>query len=558
MDESVDELTRAREAIARCDWREAADRFATASATQSLSSDDLAAYSDAVWWLGRIDDSIRITTLAYRAFMAESRLVDAGKAALDLAVIYLLRDADDPLVSGWLEKASRLAGEIPESPLLGYFTHLTEVEGKLDSIPGDVADSNESASDMLIQAARRVQQYGQRFDDPNLIASGLNGEGRALVKVGSVMDGMACLDEAMVSVLAGEVTPTFAGFLYCNTISACYEVSDIGRMVRWTELTEEWVNSMPAAVLFDGICRVHRAHILMTQGHWDRAGTEAAGVCEDLEGVSVSVVAEAWYLLAELRRLRGDRQGAEQAYGEAHRRGRNPQPGLALLRLESGDTDAAMRSISSALAAAGGDTLVRARICSAMVRIAVAAGAIEDARAAAKELADTADRYATSGLQAMAATATGAVLTEVGPDEEALAVLRNACERWNDLGAVYQVASTCLLLVDVYRSLGDSPSATLELERAQDVFDRLGAEPALSQIMARRESAAESMPGGLTKREIEVLTLVAAGQSNRRVADELFISDRTVARHLYNIFNKLGVESRTEATRYALDHGLVS
>jgi DNA-binding NarL/FixJ family response regulator len=284
----------------------------------------------------------------------------------------------------------------------------------------------------------------------------------------------------------------------------------------------------------------------LLRGDWDNAERGARGVTEQLDANRVDYAADAWYVVGEVRRLRGDPTAAD-AFEEAHARGRDPQPGRALLQLQHGDATGAATSIRSALAAAGADPLRRARICAATVEIALAAGRREEAADAESELAATAAKYSTSGLEAMAATARGVLLLADGRAEEALPVLRDACRRWVDLGAEYDAAGTCRWLAKAYRALGDQASAATEEARAEETYERLGAHQP------------ESEPSyGLTGRESEVLALVAEGKSNQQIGEELFISDRTVARHLTNIYNKIGVTNRTEAARYALHHGIAT
>jgi DNA-binding NarL/FixJ family response regulator len=317
-------------------------------------------------------------------------------------------------------------------------------------------------------------------------------------------------------------------------------------MTRWIELTERWLATFPAAVVFGGLCAVHRAQLHLFRGEWAQAERKALRVVSDLDAIRIDYAAEAWYVVAEARRLRGDPRAAD-AYNEAHARGRDPQPGRSLLRLQEGYPAGAATSMRSALAAVGTDPLRRAPLCAAAVEIAVAAVRLDDAAAAASELAATAWTYATSGLEAMAATARGAVLLAEGSAEEALAVLRDACRRWHELGAVYDAAGTCARLAEAYRALGDEESAAAEVARAEAAYERLGA-----------HRPARGSPDGLTRRECEVLTLLADGRSNREIGQALYISERTVARHMTNIFHKINVTSRTQAARYAIDHGLTA
>jgi DNA-binding NarL/FixJ family response regulator len=532
MDEQCDALEQARRASEARDWPGAAAQFDMLDSEQ-LTADDLAAYAEAVWWLGRTEDALRLGAAAYDAFLADSRPVEAAMRAMRLGVLHLAR-GDEQQGAGWLGHAGRQAEGIPECALHGYVAGFTELE--LSLIAGEPAAA--------VDAARRVQDIGRRFDTPELVAQGLHGEGRALIKSGQVVDGLALLDEAMVAVLHGQFDPFLTTALSCNAVAACHEVGDVRRMARWTELTEQWLASMTAAVVFNAMCRVHRAHVQVLQGEWDEAERGVLQVLANLDANRVFYAAEAWYVVAEVRRLRGDPSAAD-AYDEARARGRDPQPGQALLRLQQGDATGAATSVRTALAAVGADPLRRAPICAAAVEIALAAGRLEDAAAAESELTATATRYATSGLEAMAATARGAVLLAEGRAEEALPVLRDACRRWHELGAVHEAACTGFRLADAYRGLGDEVTATAEQERAQATFERLGA-----------YRLAPEPPGGLTRRECEVLALVAGGGSNRQIGEQLYISERTVARHLTNIFHKIGVTSRTQAARYAHDRGI--
>jgi DNA-binding NarL/FixJ family response regulator len=534
VDEHKDSLTLARQAYEAHDWAAAAAHF-DAVVTEQLIANDLSAYADAAWWLGRIEDSLRLGAAACDAFLADSRPVEAAWAALLLGVFHMSR-GDEPQGTGWIGRAGRLLEGVPECRVHGHLLHLTGVEANLQAgRPAAAAD-----------AARRIRDLGRELGQPELVALGLNGEGRALIRSGHVVDGLNLLDEAMVTVLDGRLDPFASGILYCHTVATCHEVADIRRVSRWIDLTEQWLATFPAAVAFGGMCRVHRAQLQLLRGEWDEAERNALQVGADLDANRVDYAAEAWYVVAEARRMRGDPRAAD-AYDEAHARGRDPQPGRALLRLQKGQAAGAATSVRTAVAAVGPDPLRRAPLCAAAVEIALAAGQLEDAEAAAAELAATASKYATSGLEAMAAAARGAVLLADDRAEEALPVLRDACRRWHELGAAYDAAGTCVRLAEAYRRLGDEASAAAEVTRAEATYERLGA-----------HRQASEPPAGLTRRECEVLSLVADGGSNREVGEKLYISDRTVARHLTNIFHKIGVSSRTQAARYAIDHGLTA
>jgi DNA-binding NarL/FixJ family response regulator len=538
MADDADSLTRAREAYAQQDWPTAAVLFA-ATTPDDLTADDLAADADAQFWMGRFKDCLQLGAAAYGAFMAESRPDAAAMVAIRVGIGHLA-SGDEPQGMGWLSRARRLAEGLPECAVHGYLLFLTAVEGNLRA--GRPTDA--------LVAARQLQDLGRRLDDPDMVTMGIHAEGRALIKAGQAADGLALVDEAMVAVLDGWLTPFTVGTLYCHTIVACHEVADLRRMISWTDLTEEWLDTLPAALPlggpFGGLCAVHRAQLLLLRGAWDEAERTALQAVEYLDFGRPDYAAEAWYVVAESRRRRGD-PDATDAYDEAHARGRNPQPGRALLRLAEGDAEGAARSVRSALAAAGRDPLRRAPLCAASVEVAIAAGRKQDADSAAAELEETALTYATSGLVAMAASARGAVLLAEDRAEEALPVLRDAYRRWRELGAAYDAAGVCVRLAEAYLALGDAESAAAEAALAASAFERLG---------ARRP--APGAPGGLTAREYEVLALVAEGRSNRQIGEALFISDRTVARHLTNIFHKIDVETRTQAARYAIDHGMTS
>ncbi|HEX6327355.1 MAG TPA: helix-turn-helix transcriptional regulator [Jiangellaceae bacterium] len=534
MDEHSDSLDQARQAYAVQDWPGAVAHF-DAVDVDRLTADDLYAYADAVAWVGRIEDTLRLTAAACEALLADSRPAEAAWAAMLVGLFHMGR-GDEPQAIGWIGRAGRLLEGIPECPAHGLLLHVTGAEPSLQA--GQPAAA--------VDAARQMQALGRRIDEPGLVLMGLNCEGRALIRAGQVVDGLALLDEAMVTALDSHLAPFMSGTLYCHTIAACHEVADLRRMTRWTDLTEDWLSTLPAVGLFGGLCAVHRAQLHVLCGAWDEAERMALQVVTDLDAMRVDYAAEAWYVVAEARRLRGDPTAAD-AYDEAHARGRDPQPGRALLRLQMGNAGGAATSVRSAVAAAGTDPLRRAPLCAAAVEIAVDAGRLDDAAVAASELAATAATYATSGLEAMAAGARGAVLLAEGLAEEALPVLRDACRRWQELGATYDAAGVRVRLAEAYRALGDEASAAAEIARAEATYERLGA-----------HRPARETPDGLTRRECEVLTLVADGHSNRQIGEMLYISDRTVARHLTNIFHKIGVTSRTQAARYAVDRGMTA
>ena len=537
-------LERAREAYGRRAWAEAAPAFVAAAGDTELTADDQFALADAAWWLGDVELSIGAGEAAYRRYLQGDRPTSAAMAALGVAVNLLLR-GDLSLGSGWMSRAVRLVADLPDTVEHHYLRYLTKVDGMID-VAGSLSDDD---FDGLAEAAAGTRRAGQRFADANLTASGAMAEGRVLLKVGRAAEGLRLLDEAMVCLLSEEMAPEWAGSVYCHLMAASHEVGDLVRAREWTEATERWLETLPAAVLFRGICRVHRSQVLQTLGAWDRAEAEAAQVGEDLAAISPGNAAEGHYQVGELRRLRGDWQGAEVAYQRAHEGGRDPQPGMTLLRLAQARPDVALPMIRAALVARGSDRLACHPLRVAQVEVAVAAGAVEEAAEACRVVEAVAGEYGTSGFRAGALMARGMVELAAGRPELALPPLRDACRRWREMGADHDAARACMLLAEAYRLLGTEDAAELERAAGQAVFDRLG-------VVVMPAHGRPALPDRLTEREAEVLNLVAAGRTNRDIAGALVISEKTVARHLSNIFTKIGAASRTEAAAYAYTHGL--
>jgi DNA-binding CsgD family transcriptional regulator len=551
----ADTRTAAREAHRRRDWQAARDGLVAAAATGELSADDAFTLADATWWLGDVEGSLAAAEQAYRRYLDGDRPERAAMAAIHIAVDLLLR-GDEVVGGGWLQRAQRLLADRPESAEHGYLTYLTEVEARLGG----------PALDEVIASAARIAELGRRYGDRNLVALGMLGQGRALVKQARVEEGLGLLDEAMVAVLTEDLAPEWAGNIYCHLMSACHELGDVRRAVAWTRATTSWLETLPAAVLFTGICRVHRSQVFQASGSWDDAEVEAAKVCADLEGIHVASAAEAHYQVAELRRLRGDLAGAELAYEEARARGRDPHPGLALLQLAGGRVDVAAAAIATAVASVD-DPLARVRLRAAQVEIALAVGDRDLAEEACAEVTDLADRYESDGFVTLQRSTRGACLLARGRPEEALPALRSAARAWRDLGVPYEAARVGLLTARACEALGDHDGARRERDAAREVFERLGATGAAVEAAAGAGAGDAEVvtdprdrartEAGLTRRELDVLTVVASGCTNREVAERLVISEKTVARHLSNIFVKLGCSSRTAASAYAHERGLV-
>jgi ATP/maltotriose-dependent transcriptional regulator MalT len=529
---------------ARADRRfgDAYEAFRAAGELAPLPASDLRAFGDAAWWLGRTDEALLLSERAYQRLLEEGAPRQAALEAVGLGFLLLLR-GDLASGSGWISRGRSLLEHAPGTREHGYLMHL-DAGAALQA--GDL--------ERAIALARQAQEAGRQAADPTLTALALMTEGSARIHSGAVADGMAALDAAMLPVQAGQVPPEFAGNLYCQMIAICWELADLRRARQWTEVTERWCDGFDSAVMFAGICRMHRVQLRQVAGDWDTAAAEARKVCTELAGMNVAVVAEGHYLLGDLLRLRGDADGAGQAYRRAHELGRQPQPGMALLRAAAGQAAVAVSSLQTALVAARGAGYSRAPLLRALAEVAVDAGDLKEAGAAAEELDALASTWGTDGLLAAAAHARGAVQLATGHPGDALASLRDAVGRWQQLQAPYDCALSRLRLGQVYAALGDHDAAALELDAAASTLESLEATVELQRLGRLRSRA--DLPGGLTPREAEVLAHVAEGGTNRQVAHALFISEKTVARHLANVYLKLGVPTRTAAASWARRNGL--
>jgi ATP/maltotriose-dependent transcriptional regulator MalT len=538
----VEELLRARDAYDRREWVAAYDGLAEAS-PDALAADDFVRLATVAYLLGRRNDCVQALQRAFQLNLDSGDVPAAARSAFWLALV-LLTEGETAVGGGWVARAQRLLDDLGEDVVeRGYL--LVHV-GFRHIFAGEYAE----AERIFVE----VHRYGVRFADPDPLAMGLSSRGRLLTSLGRVREGLTMLDEAMVGVASGDVSPIFAGEIYCSMIEACQQLSDFARAAEWTTALTRWCDAQPGLVPFTGQCAVHRGQIMRMRGAYDEAieEFERALARYTLAGSSPAA-GLAWAERGEVHRLRGEHAAAETAYEQAIGYGHDPQPGLALLWLAHGRTEAAEAAIRRLLAEPV-DPVRRSQLLAGAVEVLLAAGDVEGAAGFARELAEVAEEFGCTALRAAADYAAAEVHLVGEEVARAVPPAREACRLWSALEAPHEVARCRLLLGRAFRALGDEESAVGELAAARRTFVALGAHPGVEQATAL---LGPTTPGGLTARELEVLRLVASGRSNAEIAAELVLSEKTVARHLSNIFTKLEVGSRTAATAFAYEHHLV-
>lgn len=523
-------LAAARAACGRQDWAAARQGF---EAVGGLGIEDLSALASACWWLGEVEKYAAASTDLHRRLLEGGRSAEAAMVAFELGYTEVVRGREQVGLA-WMARARRLVEELPEGPERGFpllvDAHEALAAGDLDSAG---------------RLAREALAVGETHGSATLVALARSICGGVAVHQGRTTEGLRDVDEAMLPVQAGQVAPEWVGSLYCDAMSLCVELWDLPRAKGWTRVTEQWLAGHTPAVMFTGICRVHRAQLRVVHGEWARAETEARQAAADLEPLDVAVAGEAHYCLGELHRLRGDLDAAEQAYRRAHELGRDPLPGTALLCSRRGRQQVAASILDAALSAQP-RPLLRAPLLAARAQVRLAEDDPGGAARDVDELARIARDHASPGWAAEALRWRGAVLLAGNRPSEAVLQLREAQVRWRRMGVPFQVASIALDLAVAHEALGDRDTARRERETATAALARLGA----------RDGSRPDL-GGLTPRESEVLAVVAEGCSNREVARSLQISQSTVARHLANVYLKAGVGSRTAAVAWARGRGLL-
>jgi DNA-binding CsgD family transcriptional regulator len=526
----------------RAAWREAYLALSEADREAALSARDLEALARSAYMVGDTDVYVTALERAHRAHLEAGNVLPAVRIAFWIGHSLLFRGQAVP-AGGWFARAQRLFDESGED---GAERGWLLIPAWLQQMgTGDY----ESGYAMAVEAA----DIARRFDDADLLWLARMEQGRALINMGRVADGLRLVDEMFVVATEGQLSPVVTGILYCNTIAYCVDGHALDHAREWTEALTRWCEGQPEMEEHFGFCLVHRAELHHLSGSWaiayeesERAAAHTAGQLNQL------VRGKAAYVQGEMHRLAGDYVAAEKSFRAANALGYEPQPGLALLRLVQGNPDSAAAAIRRATGEST-QTLRRARLLPAYVEITLAVGEFDRARAAGDELEAIASTVG-GAVAAMAACAKGALLMAREEPQEALIALRPGMEAWQRLGIPYEAARARVLIGLACRAVGDHDTAELELDTARAAFGQLGAKPDQARVDALvGRDRTDQM---LTAREIEVLRLVASGRSNSEIAAALVISEHTVARHLQNIFGKLGVSSRTAAAAYAFEHRL--
>jgi ATP/maltotriose-dependent transcriptional regulator MalT len=538
-----DRIERGRAAFARKAWSEAFDLLTEADLETPLGLDDLEMAGFAAQYSGHDEVANELASRIHRAALKTGDFARAARMAFWIGMSFLQR-GEVTQGGGWLGRSAHLLDEHGlDTVTWGYL-----------SIPDGIRQVESDAAGALA-AFERAAAYAERFGDVDLGAMARLGRGRSLIALGETKMGLALLDDVMVAVMSDELSPLVTGIVYCGSIEAFTEIYDLRRAQDWTQALSDWTERQSDRLPFRGRCLVYRSALMRFHGDWSTALDEARRAEERLlRPPPEPAVGEAYYEQAELHRLRGDFSAAETAYREASQWGRRPEPGLALLLLARGRREAARTMIERALEEAA-DDIARVKLLPAVGEIALATGDRARAGEAVEGLTAAQEARPAPMLAATLACLDGEVRAANGNARAALGLFRSAESLWQELDGPYDLARVRTDLGQALLALGDVDSAALEFDAALRTFRELGAEPDIRRVERLADRPA-SLPGGLSTREAEVLGLVAGGHTNRAIASALGISERTVDRHVSNIFVKLGVTSRAAATAFAVEHDI--
>lgn len=542
----------ARRHYAEASWRAAYDAFTTVDAELGLGPAELELMARAAYMLGRDDDYVAGLERAHHEHLRRSDLPRAAGCAFWIGHNMLFR-GDPARANGWFSVGQRLLSDPPTACVeAGYLL-----------IPEWLEQMGAGNWESGFETAGRAARIGEEFGDADLIWLARDEQARALIRQGRTREALDLVDEVLIVVDSRTLSPIVSGIVYCNTIAFCRDAYAERQARVWTDALTAWCDTQPQMVAHRGLCLVHRAEVLELRGDWPDALETASRAAEQFTDGALNQIAcgRAHYRLGEIHRLAGRLADAEMCFRNAHRSGYEPQPGLALVRLAEGQTSAAAAAIRRAVAERL-DPLERAPLLPAYVRIMIQLGDVDAARAASRQLDELVANRGTESLMAMADHARACVALSDGDAVGCLGHARSAWQAWHDLEAPYEAARSRVLVAQACLALGDADSADLELRTAREAFVQLDAAPDVIVVDSILGDGPTSTPTPgrdwrLSARELEVLGLLVGGRTNRQIAEEMVLSEHTVARHLQNLFRKLGVTSRTAASTFAFEHDLL-
>jgi len=530
----TDLLVTARTAHVRRDWRASYEAFARAGEDTPLCTDDLDAMAAAAWRLGHGKEALRVAERVYTQ-LARTDPASAAMKAVDLALAWLTR-GDLNIGQGWMNRARRLLNGAPEVAAHGYLAYLDTLVAVLNR-----------DTDALPQRVTFLREVCGRLDSPALTALSNVAQGLEALLDGRMSEAYGLIDEAMLPVLADEVPLEWAGDIYCIVLHHCHRLADLPRMRAWTQSMQRWCTDFAGSANYGGVCDVHRLQVQAAADDYRMLEEQLSAASAALEEVNSWAAGEGYYQLGEVRRRRGDAAGAFAAFDRARSLGIEPQPGEALLRCTRGDSDTAWTDLRVALA--GRDRLDRMWLLRSAVEVSLLRGSLDEAEMHCAELESGAASFGTPGFRAWAAHARGALLVQREQFAQAIEALEGALREYRTQQSRYETAQVYEWMAIAHKGLGNDELALADAATAENIYTQIGVEAV--------QVGDSDAPGGLTKREMEVLRCVAEGATNRQVADQICISENTVARHLANIYAKLGVSSRTAAVVWAHENDLL-
>jgi DNA-binding CsgD family transcriptional regulator len=537
------DLEHSRACYDRGAWDEAYEALRLVDQTTPLDSDDLQRLGISAFLLGGELEFERCFERLHRAQVEQGNREQAARSAFWLGLTLLFR-GEPAQSNAWVARGQRLIENV-DCVEHGYLL-----------LPGAERIMREGNPAEAQERSATAAAIGERFGDADLIAMARHGEGRALIEQRQILAGLQLLDETMLAVIAGELTPIPTALMYCSVLEACNKVYALGRAREWTFAFSRWCERQSESLAFSSICLVHRAEVRQSHGEWSAALEDACLACDRAARGSRKPPGAALYQRGEIHRLRGEHADAEEAYRAASELGYDPQPGLALLRVAEGQVDAACAAVRRVLHTTASPSR-RARLLPSCVEVMLAAGAIDEAREACRELRELSDTLDADALRAACAEAEGSIALADEKPDAALGPLRRAFESWTRLDVPYDAARVRVLIGLACHALHDEETAQLELAAARTVFERLNARSDLARLGRVAPSATPRAGTKLSPREQQVLRLIAQGGTNKAIAAHLSVSERTVDRHVSNILLKLAVPTRAAAIAFAYEHELI-